>query len=369
MNSTSALNTTETGIDPRNIGWDHPNIKWAIIVSLGAGLATAVGGSLSFCPDLLAKVRQATILGVSLALSAGVMLYVSFIEIFAKSFEAILEAGDYTEAGAAAITTTCFFAGMGFCVLLEMLVAWMSKRSGTEHQHVCAAHADVSSATTTTSARCDDEKHSEVTQAAPDTEHIKQASPDEVTVKVVSNEAGYETTATAATRAAPDVLEGELIGNKEEAARLTRMGLMTAAAIAIHNFPEGLATFLATVEDTSLGASLGVAIAIHNIPEGLCVAMPIYYATGSKWRAFGWSLLSGVTEPIGGIFGFAVLQPVFTPVVFGVIFSMVGGMMVFIVCHELLPAAHRYMGDGNKTTAWFVLGMIIMAISLVAFLV
>merc|ERR550514_664657 len=140
---------------------------------------------------------------------------------------------------------------------------------------------------------------------------------------------------------------------------------MTAAAIAIHNFPEGLATFLATVADERLGASLGVAIAVHNIPEGLCVAMPIYYATGSKWRAFFWSLLSGVTEPIGGILGFAALQPVFTDLLFGIIFAMVGGMMVFIVCHELLPAAHRYMGSAAATTSWLIAGMVIMALSLV----
>ena len=140
-----------------------------------------------------------------------------------------------------------------------------------------------------------------------------------------------------------------------------------ALAIAIHNFPEGLATFLATVADTSVGLSLGVAIAVHNIPEGICVAMPIYYATGNKWKAFGWSLLSGVTEPIGGILGFAVLQPVFTDLVFGMIFSMVGGMMVFIVLHELLPAAHRYLNNPSKTTAWLITGMVIMSLSLVLF--
>ena len=95
--------------------------------------------------------------------------------------------------------------------------------------------------------------------------------------------------------------------------------------------------------------------------------MPIYYATGSKGRAFMWSLLSGVTEPIGGILGFAVLQPVFTQTVFGVIFAMVGGMMVFIVCHELLPAAHKYMGNQARTTMWLIIGMVIMAASLVLF--
>ena len=95
--------------------------------------------------------------------------------------------------------------------------------------------------------------------------------------------------------------------------------------------------------------------------------MPIYYATGSRWKALTYSLLSGVTEPIGGILGFAVLQPVFTPLLFGIVFAMVGGMMVFIVCHELLPAAHRYMGNDAKTPMWLMIGMAIMAASLVLF--
>ena len=93
-----------------------------------------------------------------------------------------------------------------------------------------------------------------------------------------------------------DVPSGDVLSQIDdtERQRLKTMGAMTALAIAIHNFPEGLATFLATVADTEVGLSLGIAIAVHNIPEGICVAMPIYYATGNKWRAFGWSILSGV---------------------------------------------------------------------------
>ena len=159
----------------------------------------------------------------------------------------------------------------------------------------------------------------------------------------------------------------KMLESESEKKKLARMGMLTALAIGIHNFPEGLATFLATLEDEKVGASLGVAIAVHNVPEGLCVAMPVLYATGNKWKAFGWSLLSGLTEPIGGLVGFAILQPVFTDLVFGIVFSMVGGMMVFIVLHELLPAAHRYMGSQWKATAWLVLGMVIMALSLVLF--
>ena len=159
----------------------------------------------------------------------------------------------------------------------------------------------------------------------------------------------------------------KMLESESEKKKLARMGMLTALAIGIHNFPEGLATFLATLEDEKVGASLGVAIAVHNVPEGLCVAMPVLYATGNKWKAFGWSLLSGLTEPIGGLVGFAILQPVFTDLVFGIVFSMVGGMMVFIVLHELLPAVHRYMGSQWKATAWLVLGMFIMALSLVLF--
>jgi len=345
-----------------NIGWDHPNIPFAFVVSIGAGLATGIGGALVFFPELLKKVPQATVLAMSLALSAGVMIYVSFIEIFYKSLDAISETGSFSEGGAAALTTVCFFSGMLFCALLEFVVHKVMQQPDKDEgaaQCVCPAHADVpfhaaaQQSSTLASAEADD---------APE-------QPATVSVEIVDDavkpgRAGTDAPATAPPR---KLAEGELIGNPAESASLSRMGMMTALAIAIHNFPEGLATFLATVEDEKLGASLGVAIAVHNIPEGLCVAMPIYYATGSKWKAFGWSLLSGVTEPIGGILGFAALQPVFTPMMFGIVFAMVGGMMVFIVCHELLPSAHKYMRNGPAVTMCLMIGMIVMATSLVLF--
>jgi ZIP family zinc transporter len=314
MASEMATNSTD---DNGEIGWDHPNIPYAIIISLGAGLATVIGGSFVLCPDVLAKVPQSSILGAALALSAGVMIYVSFIEIFGKSYDAISSTEGISEGGAAAITTTFFFAGMALCALLEVLVHKMS--GGHDH--------------------------------GPPASTATSSSVEEGAVNMKVDGAA----------------DGTLIGNAEEQGRLSQMGVMTALAIGIHNFPEGLATFLATINDTALGASLGVAIAVHNIPEGLCVAMPIYYATGSKCKALLWCFLSGITEPIGGILGFAALQAVMTDMVFGVIFGMVGGMMVFIVCHELLPAAHRYMANGAATTAWLIVGMIIMALSLVLF--
>lgn len=377
-NMTDASGTSQA-LD--NIGWDHPNIPFAIGLSLGAGLATAIGGSLVFFPEMLKRVPQATLLAVSLALSAGVMIYVSFIEIFAKSYKAIAETPGISESGASAITTLFFFLGMLFCVLLEVVVHKInSDNGGVPHDVVCAAHAHpqhiaVAAAAAATSTaesgitdapRSGDDEESATNERRKDKSTL-HSNAEEVDISIVSDAKGNGDAATSGGKAISEKVPGAIIGDPEEQRSLQRMGLMTAAAIAIHNFPEGLATFLATVSSTKLGASLSVAIAVHNIPEGLCVAMPIYYATGSARKAFLWSMLSGLTEPIGGMLGFAVLQPVFTPMVFGIIFSMVGGMMVFIVCHELLPAAHRYMGNGAKATMWLMIGMLIMATSLVLF--
>ena len=102
--------------------------------------------------------------------------------------------------------------------------------------------------------------------------------------------------------------EGQSLKVSSHDRALVRMGLATALSIAIHNFPEGLATYIATVDDPAVGLTLAVAIAIHNIPEGLCVSIPIYYATGDRKKAFLWGLLSGITEPIGALFGWAVLS-------------------------------------------------------------
>lgn len=133
------------------------------------------------------------------------------------------------------------------------------------------------------------------------------------------------------------------------------------------NFPEGLATFVAVLEDPSVGASVAIAIAIHNIPEGVCVAMPIYYATGSRFKAFMWATLSGMTELVGAALGWVVLRSVITPMVYAVLFGVVGGMMVYISFKELIPTAHRYDPDDQVTSIGIVAGMLVMAASLVLF--
>jgi len=124
--------------------------------------------------------------------------------------------------------------------------------------------------------------------------------------------------------------------------KLKRMGVLAALAIIIHNFPEGLATFTAALSDPSLGLAIAIAIAIHNIPEGIAVAVPFYYATGNRKKAFLLSFLSGLSEPVGAVIGFLILMPFMTPLVFGVIMAGVAGIMVFISLDELLPGQQMY---------------------------
>jgi ZIP family zinc transporter len=154
-----------------------------------------------------------------------------------------------------------------------------------------------------------------------------------------------------------------------EEAKLMRMSINTALAIGLHNFPEGLATFVAALNDPKVGVVLAVAIAIHNIPEGLCVAMPIYYATGKRWKAFNWACLSGVSEPVAALLGWAVLAHSFSDTLYAVLFGLVAGMMVIISARELLPTAHRYDPEDSVVTYSFIVGMVIMALSLVLFVI
>ena len=154
---------------------------------------------------------------------------------------------------------------------------------------------------------------------------------------------------------------------KVENKKLVKMGINTAIAIGLHNFPEGLATFVAALADPKVGAILAIAIGIHNIPEGLCVALPIYYATGNRWKAFCWALLSGASEPLAALLGWAILANSFSDDMYAVLFGLVAGMMVIISTRELLPTAHRYDPDDTVVTYSFIAGMVIMAFSLVLF--
>lgn len=157
---------------------------------------------------------------------------------------------------------------------------------------------------------------------------------------------------------------GEVGGQSAEYIR--RVGLLTALAITAHNFPEGLATFFTMLESPEVGMSLAVAITLHNIPEGVSIAIPVYFATNNKLLAIAACLMSGLAEPVGAGLGYMILGPYLSEAVFGAVFGLIAGVMVFLALDELLPAAKHY-SRGHETVYGLVLGMVVMALSLIAF--
>ena len=259
-------------------------------LTLFAGLATGAGSALAF----YAKRTNTTILSLSLGFSAGVMIYVSFMEIFPKAKESLTE--ELGNIGGSWATVGAFFFGIIFIAVIDKLVP-------------------------------DFENPHEVHRA----EEMDKAEP------------------------------------AQSFKKLYRMGVAAALAIAIHNFPEGLATFISALKDTKLGIAIAIAIAIHNIPEGIAVSIPIYYSTGSRRKAFVLSFLSGMAEPVGALIGYTILRPFLNEIVFGLLFAFVAGIMVFISLDELLPAAREY--DQPHLAAYgLVSGMLVMALSLLLFL-
>ena len=150
-------------------------------------------------------------------------------------------------------------------------------------------------------------------------------------------------------------IEGESAVTATRKRRVAFSGLMTIIAISLHNIPEGIAVYLTCLKGVELGLPLAIAMSLHNIPEGICVAMPIYYATGDRWKAFRWAFYSGLSEPVAALFGWVVLAAVMSDFIYGVLFGLVAGMMVNICVKELLPTAHRY--DPEDTVATMAVEM------------
>jgi ZIP family zinc transporter len=323
-------------------------VELAFGLVCAAGASTGLGAAMVFsdrCINLANKKFLAGCLGIS----AGVMLYVSFVEIFVKSYGAYAE--EHEDKKAYLYATLTFFSGFGLCGLMNKLVHCLDPE-GLHHGSI-----DVH----------DHKKHEDVDLPIPG-EDLEAAISEKGACCDKDHDKDHDKKGQKKDSAIEPPVDEELSGvEKENKVRLQKMGLMTALAIGLHNFPEGLATFVATLDDPAVGASLAVAIGIHNIPEGLCVAIPVYYATGNRWKAFGWAMLSGVSEPIGAGLGWLVLSNVMTQNLYGFLFGLVGGMMVAISVGELIPTAHRYDPHDEVTTKAVIAGMAIMAVSLVLF--
>jgi ZIP family zinc transporter len=262
------------------------NLILALTLSLLAGLSTGVGGLLV----LLFRTTNKKFLSVALGFSAGIMIFISFVEILpgAKS-SLVLSLGKETGGW---ITLVAFFSGIILIAAIDKMIP------SPENPH---------------------EMH-----------NIEELESCDVTLS---------------------------------ANRLMRTSVLTAIAITIHNFPEGLATFISGMSEPKLGIAIAIAVAIHNVPEGIAVAIPVYCATGSRRKAFLYSLLSGAAEPLGAVFAFLFLAPFITEMIMGLIFAGIAGIMIYISFDELLPTARQY-GEHHLTIYGLLSGMLVMGISL-----
>lgn len=279
------------------------NFGFAFMLTLFAGLSTGIGSLIAF----FSKKSNTRFLSVSLGFSAGVMIYVSMIEIFSQAQASLIK--ELGKTMGSWVTVIAFFGGMFLIGIIDKLIP------SSENPH---------------------ELHSveEMGDEHPEKSH-----------------------------------HALQINKREEAVKdkkLLRMGLFTALAISIHNFPEGLATLVSALRQPQVAIPIAIAIAIHNIPEGIAVSVPIYYATGSRKKAFIYSFLSGFSEPVGALLGYLVLMPFINDSIMGIIFALVAGIMVFISLDELLPSAREY-GEHHLSIYGLVAGMMVMAISLLLF--
>jgi ZIP family zinc transporter len=262
----------------------NSNHIWlALILTMIAGLSTGIGSFIS----LLAKRTNTKFLCASLGFSAGVMIYVSFMEMMPEAREALIDA--FGDKYGYLYLLFAFFGGMGLIASIDLIVP----KGNNPH---------------------------------------------------------------------------ELIGIEEmnKKSSLSRTGIVVALSIAIHNFPEGIATFTSALGGLDIAIPITVAIAIHNIPEGIAVAVPIYHATGSRKKAFWLSFASGLSEPLGAVIAYLFLMPYWSPALNGIVLAAVSGIMIFISLDELLPSAQKY-GEHHVSIIGLVMGMAMMAASLYMF--
>jgi ZIP family zinc transporter len=265
----------------------------AFLLTLFAGLSTALGAIIAFWGGA----KNTKFLSIGLGFSAGVMIYISFVEILVKSQDVF--ALHYGELQGEVFGLIAFFSGITLSFIID--------------------------------------------QSIPDTINPHHTLDME-------NHIDHDDKQTIQRHRAP----------------LARMGFFTAIAIALHNFPEGFATFVSALNNMTTGISIAIAIALHNIPEGLAVALPVYHATGNRKKAFFYALGSGLAEPIGAVIGFLILAPLMGDLTLGITFGVVAGIMVYISFDELLPAARVY-GNDHTTIFGLVVGMLVMSVSLILF--
>ncbi|EAI6446379.1 zinc transporter ZupT [Campylobacter jejuni] len=276
----------------------------AILLTLFAGFSTAIGSTIAF----FSRKDDLRVLSLGLGFSAGVMIYISFMEILPTALKDFKN--HYDSHWAELLGLACFFGGILISLLIDKLI--------------------------------------------PEDVNPHEPKEDLSELKICPLPQKGQNP--------PKFHPGEKLHQINTKA-LKRTGIFTALAIAIHNFPEGFATFISSLDNLTLGIAIAIAVAIHNIPEGLAVSLPIYHATGDKKKAFIYSALSGLAEPLGAFVGALILLPFIGDLTLAISFAVIAGIMVFISLDELLPAAKTY-DKAHDSLYGLIAGMTIMALSL-----
>ncbi|EOH3627955.1 zinc transporter ZupT, partial [Campylobacter jejuni] len=276
----------------------------AILLTLFAGFSTAIGSTIAF----FSRKDDLRVLSLGLGFSAGVMIYISFMEILPTALKDFKN--HYDSHWAELLGLACFFGGILISLLIDKLI--------------------------------------------PEDVNPHEPKEDLSELKICPLPQKGQNP--------PKFHPGEKLHQINTKA-LKRTGIFTALAIAIHNFPEGFATFISSLDNLTLGIAIAIAVAIHNIPEGLAVSLPIYHATGDKKKAFIYSALSGLAEPLGAFVGALILLPFIGDLTLAISFAVIAGIMVFISLDELLPAAKTY-DKAHDSLYGLIAGMAIMALSL-----
>ncbi|EDJ1152550.1 TPA: zinc transporter ZupT [Campylobacter jejuni] len=276
----------------------------AMLLTLFAGFSTAIGSIIAF----FSRKDDLRVLSLGLGFSAGVMIYISFMEILPTALKDFKN--HYDSHWAELLGLACFFGGILMSLLIDKLI--------------------------------------------PEDVNPHEPKEDLSELKICPLPQKGQNP--------PKFHPGEKLHQINTKA-LKRTGIFTALAIAIHNFPEGFATFISSLDNLTLGIAIAIAVAIHNIPEGLAVSLPIYHATGDKKKAFIYSALSGLAEPLGAFVGALILLPFIGDLTLAISFAVIAGIMVFISLDELLPAAKTY-DKAHDSLYGLIAGMAIMALSL-----
>ena len=284
------------------------NFISALLLTLGAGLATGIGGAVI----MFVKKFSSKFLSASLGFSAGVMILISLVELFPEAQHAL--SGIYGEKLGLLYTLLAFFGGMGVIALIDNLVP------SYENPH----------------------------------------EVNELTIEVHNSAVGI------GNGTIEEIKTQQAGKNMAESKKLMRLGLLSSIVIAVHNFPEGLATFVTAMDDPKLGISIAFAIALHNIPEGIAVTIPIYYATKKRLKAVWNATLSGLAEPLGGLLGYLLLSQLLSDSFMGIILASVAGIMVYISLDELLPTAESY-GAHHVAIIGVITGMAFMGFGMLLF--